>query len=77
MPSKDALAYEVSLDLTAQELLALPVPGCMEGGDDICDDGRGLRASQNEATASSEGSLEIELTAEQMLNLLVGDEVIR
>lgn len=75
MPSKDALAYEVSLDLTAQELLALPVPGCMEGGDDICDSARGLRAQPIESAATAaEGSVELELSAEEMLALLDDDE---
>ena len=68
MPSKDALAYEVSLDLTAQELLALPVPSRMEGGDDICDGARGLRIQPAEPAA--EGSVELELSAEEMLSLL-------
>jgi hypothetical protein len=72
MPSKDALAYEVSLDLTAQELLALPVPGRTEGGDDICDDGPRLRMQPAEPAA--EGSVELELSAEEMLALLDGDE---
>lgn len=71
MPSKDALAYEVSLDLTAQELLALPLPSRMEGGDDICDGARGLRAQPTEPAATAvEGSVELELSAEEMLALL-------
>lgn len=71
MPSKDGLAYEVSLDLTAQDLLALPASSGTEGGDDIRDIDLLLRARQNEqAAAASEDSLEIELTAEEMLRLL-------
>lgn len=77
MPSKDGLAYEVCLDLTAQELLALPASGGTEGGDDIRDIDLLLRAKQNEAAVSSEDSLEIELTAEEMLSLLVGDVVTK
>jgi hypothetical protein len=75
MPSKDALAYEVCLDLTAQELLALPIPSRMEGGDDICDGARGLRVGQMEPAAmATEDSVELELSAEEMLALLDGDE---
>ena len=71
MPCKDALTYEVSLDLTAQELLALPVPSRTEGGDDICDGARGLCAHQKEPSAmATEGSVELELSTEEMLALL-------
>lgn len=72
----DASAYELSLDLTAQELLAPPAPAGMVEIDDIRDVDPVLRTGALAANAErariveTERSVEIELTAEDVLGLL-------
>ena len=80
-------SIEVSIDLTAQELLAPPTLASMVEVDDICDvdpllrtgsfvANVDLRANSRAAASISESSdddsVEIELTAEQMDALLRG-----
>ena len=74
--STDASAYELLLDLTAQELLALPAPAGMVEIDDICDVDPVLRTGALAANADwgriedSDLSVEIELTTEEMDGVL-------
>lgn len=73
-------SLEISIDLTAQELLALPAPAGMVEVEDICDVDPLLRTGSfvanadhaRAASAYSADSVEIELTAEQMDALLEG-----
>src|SRR5688572_18195770 len=74
MPSStDPLAYELSLDLTAQELLGLPSTTRLVEIDDIRDVDPLLHGSLNAANtevADLEDSVEIELSAEDVMALL-------
>jgi len=74
MPSStDPLAYELSLDLTAQELLGLPSTTRLVEIDDIRDVDPLLHGSANAANtevANLEESVEIELSAEDVMALL-------
>ena len=78
-------SIEISIDLTAQELLAPPALASMVEVDDICDVDPLLRTGSFVANvdlrpdssaaaplfeSSDDGSIEIELTAEQMDALL-------
>jgi hypothetical protein len=73
--STDASAYEHSLELTAQELLGSPAHAGMVEIDDICDVDPLLRTGTFAANADwarideTAGSVEIELSAEQVLSL--------
>jgi hypothetical protein len=75
------IPVEISIDLTAQELLAPPALDAMVEVEDICDVDPLLRtgafvANSDQATAnddaSADDSVEIELTAEQMDAMLDG-----
>jgi hypothetical protein len=63
---------EVSIDLTAQELLSLPEPTAMVEVDDICAvDPLPQAGAANAARAPADDSIvELELTAEQMDEML-------
>jgi hypothetical protein len=74
-------SLEISIDLTAQELLAPPTFASLVEVEDICDvdpllrtgsfvANTGLRAKSS--SSDGDDSIEIELTAEQMDDLLVG-----
>ena len=76
MPSStDPLAYELSLDLTAQELLGLPSPTRLVEIDDIRDVDPLLHGSRSAANMEGtlDGSVEIELSAEDVMALLGTD----
>jgi hypothetical protein len=79
MHSTDAFAFEFSLDLTTQELLTVPAPTTAVEIDDIRDiepafNGRAPAANAESARIEdSARTVEIELTAEQVLALLNGD----
>lgn len=71
--SIDPLAYELSLDLTAQELLGLPAPPRLVEIDDIRDVDPLLHGAQNAANTEMtdlEDSVEIELSAQDVMALL-------
>lgn len=71
--SIDSPAYELSLDLTAQELLGLPQSTHLVEIDDIRDVDPLLHdtsAAANMEMTGSDDSVEIELTGEQVLALL-------
>jgi hypothetical protein len=79
--STDASAYEHSLELTAQELQSSPAYAGMVEIEDICDVDPLLRTGTFAANADwarideTAGSVEIELSAEQVVGLLLaGDE---
>jgi hypothetical protein len=80
MPSStDPLAYELSLDLTAQELLGLPSPTRLVEIDDIRDVDpllHGGVSAANTDVADSEESVEIELSADDVLRLLDGGSAL-
>jgi hypothetical protein len=80
MPSStDPLAYELSLDLTAQELLGVASTTRLVEIDDIRDVDpllHGTRSAANTEVADREGSVEIELSAQDVMALLEeSDEV--
>lgn len=71
--SIDPLAYELSLDLTAQELLGLPASPRLVEIDDIRDVDPLLHGTHNAANtemADLEDSVEIELSAQDVMALL-------
>jgi hypothetical protein len=80
MPSStDPLAYELSLDLTAQELLGLPSTTRLVEIDDIRDVDPLLHGTLNAANteaADLEESVEIELSADDVLRLLDGGSAL-
>ena len=80
MPSStDPLAYELSLDLTAQELLGLPSTTRLVEIDDIRDVDpllHGTLNAANTAAADLEDSVEIELSTDDVLRLLEGGSAL-
>jgi hypothetical protein len=70
-------SIEISIDLTAQELMAPYTPPAMVEVEDICDVDPMLRtgafaANTEVAESDADDSVEIELTAEQIDALLSG-----